>query len=200
MIRRLFRPFWAPVDRYLARTRPVADHWERLSAAPGLRQFGPGARLDFSEYLTGSSNVDVSSVDAMRAWLLECEYASDETLFNEHDFWQHPVTFERMRAGDCEDFAIWAWRKLLELGVDADFVTGYCVKDGALDGRHAWVLFRQDGIEYLFEPGARRAERMLRRLDDVRSDYLPQFGVDRRARPFSFAGYLVVERMRGPRE
>lgn len=184
------------VYRYLVRTTPVTDPWERLTVAPGLRQFGPGARLDFGDYLTGASAVEVSSLDEMRSWLLACEYASDEELFNETDFWQHPVTFERLRAGDCEDFAIWAWRKLLELGVDADFVTGYCLKDGALDGRHAWVLFRQDDVEYLFEPGARSHANMVRRLDDVRGQYVPQFGVNRRATKFCFAGHRLVEQLR----
>lgn len=172
------------------------DPWERLDVSPGLRQFGPGARLDFGDYLTGASRVEVSSLEEMQTWLLACEYASDESLFNETDFWQHPSTFERMRAGDCEDFALWGWRKLLELGIDADFVTGYCTKEGALDGRHAWVLFRRDNGQFLFEPGARSLERMVRRLDDVRSEYIPQFGVNRRAKQFAFAGYMVVEKMR----
>ena len=196
MIRRVFGPLLAPLVRRFKRATPAQDRWERLGVAPGLRQFGPGARLDFNDYLTGTSNVEVSSVDEMRAWLLGCEYTSDEILFNETDFWQHPGTFERMRAGDCEDFAIWAWRKLLELGIDADFVTGYCTKDGALDGRHAWILYRLDGVEYLFEPGARSEAGMVHRLDDVRENYIPQFGVNHRAKPFSFAGYLLVEGMR----
>jgi hypothetical protein len=45
-------------------------------------------------------------------------------LFGEADFWQHPSTFERLRTGDCEDFAVWAWRKLIELGYDVDLVAG----------------------------------------------------------------------------
>ena len=96
-----------------------------------------------------------------------------------------------MRAGDCEDFALWAWRKLIELGYDADFVAGYCVKDDEVDGRHAWVMLRSEGVEYLFEPAARSREHMMVALDSVRHRYLPQFGADRTAKRFTYAGYLL---------
>ena len=88
-------------------------------------------------------------------------------------------TFERLRAGDCEDFAIWAWRQLVELRYDADLVAGYCLINGALAGRHVWVLLRENDGVSLFEPVAREPNRMIRPLSEVRDRYLPEFGVDR---------------------
>jgi predicted transglutaminase-like cysteine proteinase len=41
--------------------------------------------------------------------------------FNRSHEREHPGAFERRRRGDCEDFALWAWRKLAEVGVDAEF-------------------------------------------------------------------------------
>jgi hypothetical protein len=175
---------------------PVDDPWERLPNAPPLVAYGSGARLDFAKYLVGDSLVPVASLEDVQAWLLECRYEHDDVLFGETDFWQHPSTFERLRAGDCEDFAVWAWRKLVELGYDVDLVAGWCVNEGDLDGRHAWLLVRLEGSELLFEPAARARERMLRPLAEVRDQYIPQFGVDRSAKRFAFSGYLVGERLR----
>jgi hypothetical protein len=186
---KVIRPLWEFVIRRL----PVYDPWERVDTQPRLSAYGSGARLDFAAYLKGDSLVPVTSLEEVQDWLPGCRYEHDEVLFGESDFWQHPSTFERLRAGDCEDFAVWAWRKLIELGYDVDLVAGWCVCDGKLDGRHAWLLFRRDGIEYLFEPVARDREQMLRALPAVRDAYVPQFGVDRHAMRFSFAGYLVGE-------
>ena len=188
---RFFARFLRPFSQLILRVASVRDPWERIDAAPRLRAYGSGARLEFEHYLRGESAVTVESLEHLQDWLLGCEYAHDEALFAEADFWQHPSTFERMRAGDCEDFALWAWRKLIELGYDADFVAGYCVKDDEVDGRHAWVMLRSEGVEYLFEPAARSREHMMVALDSVRHRYLPQFGADRTAKRFTYAGYLL---------
>ncbi len=157
--------------------------------------YGSGARLDFSHFLTGPTTVSVDSVEAIQDWLLGCQYESDEVLFGEADFWQHPATFERLRAGDCEDFSLWAWRKLLELKIDADIVVGYWVKGGsALDTRHAWIVFRRDNVEYLFETVCRNRTEMIRPLAEARDDYLPQFGVDKSGRRFAFYGYTISQK------
>lgn len=97
-----------PLFRFLVRVVPADDPWERIAVNPPLREYGSGARLDFAKYLTGESMVHVKSMEEIQDWLRGCEYQKDETLFNEPDFWQHPNTFERLRVGDCEDFAVWA--------------------------------------------------------------------------------------------
>ena len=118
-----------PIPRFLARLlapllallRPrvlVDDPWARSPAVLPTRAFGRGSVRDFRWYFERESEVPVRSIDEVCDWLLGCAYVSDRELFNESDFWQHPGTFERLRQGDCEDYALWAWRKLVELGPD----------------------------------------------------------------------------------
>lgn len=165
-----------------------------------MRVYGPGARLDFAQYFRGKSAVRITSLAEVQDWLLSCKYEHDEALFAEPDFWQHPLTFERLRAGDCEDFALWAWRKLVELGYDADLILGYQLREGALDERHVWLLLRIEGAEQIFEPTTRSREGMIRPLAAVRDQYLPEFGVDRTGKRYSFWGYVLGEQKRLRRE
>ena len=101
--------------------------------------FGPGSRCDFSHYFEGESHVPVSSIDDIVKWLTSCEYVTDLALFHEQDVWQHPAAFEQLRRGDCEDFALWAWRKLAEVGVEAEFYVGRVILNDEpdLDRQHA---------------------------------------------------------------
>ncbi len=162
--------------------------------------YGAGARLEFAEYLRGDSKVSVGSLAEIQSWLLGCAYQSDEALFAESDFWQHPVTFERLRAGDCEDFALWAWRKLVELGYDVDFVVGYRLDEGALRDRHAWLMLRMEDVEHVFEPAMRTREGMIRPLSEVRDQYIPEFGADRTGKRLAFIGYFLGQQKRLRRE
>ena len=151
--------------------------------------FGDGARHGFDWVFEGESAVDVASLDDILDWLTSCEYETDATLFREADYWQHPHTFEQFRRGDCEDFALWTWRKLVELGIDADLVIGRRVPPGSENSRHAWILFRQEGEEFLFEPVFRNRGSAVRHISTVRAEYIPEFGVSRDRGRFLFAGY-----------
>ena len=188
--RRLVATLLQVVRKLAIRAIRVNDPWERLDATPALHAFGPGLRHDFTHFLTGRSRVVIGGLDDVLDWLLGCTYLSDELLFQEADVWQHPVNFERLRAGDCEDFALWSWRQLLALGVHAEFVTGRC-GDAHDRRRHAWVVFRRDGREFLLESIARDRARMVRPLDEVRDRYLPEFGVGPTAERFSYAGWML---------
>jgi hypothetical protein len=152
------------------------------------RAFGPGSRQPFAEYFEGESCVRVGSIDDIVAWLHTCEYITDFELFRERDFWQHPVTFERLRRGDCEDFALWAWRKLAEVGIDAEFCVGRVISDDRLDRQHAWVVYRVNGTEFLFEPAARTPSTMIRPLEDAMGEYVPHFAVNHRFETNAFVG------------
>lgn len=179
-----------PVNRLLLRLGRVPDPWERIDVVPRLALFGAGARHDFGWYFEGESAVSVRELEELQRWLGECAYDTDPTLFQEPDFWQHPRTFEQLRRGDCEDFALWAWRKLVELGYDADLVVGRCVQPPAQDSRHAWVVFRREGTEYLYEPVQGAHPGAVQPLASVRARYVPEFGVGPDRRPFTFAGWL----------
>jgi hypothetical protein len=181
-----------PLYRRLLRSPDRGDAWERVPFHPRPEWLGMGSRQQFDWYMRGESSVSVKSVQDVIQWLLGCEYVSDDELFGEADHWQHPTTFERLRRGDCEDHALWAWRKLLELHIDADFVVGRLLYDDpdvpATKGGHAWVVFRDGGTPFLLEAVSTSATRMVRPLAEAAAEYRPEFGVDRTLRPFAFAG------------
>jgi hypothetical protein len=179
--------------RWLGRVGAKRDPWERVPHHVPTTAFGKGSTRPFPWYFEGESAVRVSSVDDICQWLLECEYADDPGLFNESDFWQHPRTFEQLRRGDCEDYALWTWRKLVELGIDAELVSGIWRRPGDERTGHVWVRFRQHDGDYIFETVSRGRERMIRPLDEVRSEYIPHAGVDREFRRYAYFGFLWSE-------
>jgi hypothetical protein len=52
---------------------------------------------------------------------------SDQELLGKLDYWQPPEDFEKRKKGDCEDFALWTWRQLLDMGYGAPLVAEYLV-------------------------------------------------------------------------
>jgi Bacterial transglutaminase-like cysteine proteinase BTLCP len=197
LVHQLLARLVAPFARRISPRLAVADPWERYDYRVPLSAFGKGNRHEFGWYLEGESSVVVSSLDDVCEWLIGCSYAKDAELFHEQDFWQHPCTFEQLRRGDCEDHALWAWRKMVELGLDADLVVGTVLhgnEDVADRGSHAWVMFRQQGELLVFETVAKVRERMFQPLAAVRHRYRPEFGVDRRLQRYAFNGALVAFR------
>jgi hypothetical protein len=168
--------------------------WERVPMDVPVAAFGPGSATPFARYFEDESRVEVRSIDDIVAWLASCEYMSDADQFHERDVWQPPSSFERRQRGDCEDFALWAWRKLAEIGVDAEFFVGRVTGGGdpAVQSQHAWIVFRVDGDEVLFEPAARDRERMLQPLSAVKDAYVPHFSVDRHFVTCAFVGCLLT--------
>lgn len=152
--------------------------------------FGPGSQRPFAAYFEGESSVSVGSIDEIVAWLQTCEYVTDLELFRKRDFWQHPGHFEKQRRGDCEDFALWAWRKLAEVGIDAEFCVGRVICDDRpqVDRQHAWVVYRVDGAAFLFEPAAGSPSKMIRPLADAMGEYVPHFAVNHRFETHAFVG------------
>lgn len=174
--------------RLLLHTVSPADPWRRFPYPVPLDRYGAGARRDFSWYLEGESDVAVTSLDELRVWLLGCAYARDPELFGAPDVWQHPSDFEGRRAGDCEDFALWTWRKLIDLGHDAELVVGR--RGGDAGTGHAWVLLHASDGPHLVDPVVRDDHRIIRPLPDVRDAYLPEASVDCRLVRYVYAGYL----------
>ena len=192
MIRRTLARLLTLLFRRLCGEMSVAEQWERLAIAPALNAFGPGSQNEFSWYFDGESTVAVSRIEDIHAWLATCTYADDVTLFRERDFWQHPVTFERGHAGDCEDFALWAWRKLVELGYDADFIIGYLTAGSNTAARHAWIVFRRDGAEYLYEPVLKDFVAAVQPLSTAMAKYTPEYGVGPNLVRHTYRGRLSV--------
>ena len=186
-----------PLRRLLSWFTRLAGHlvrrdsaWEPVTIRVPPGAFGPGSQQPFAEYLEGESYVRVASLDDIVAWLQTCEYVTDLELFHQRDFWQHPGTFEKCKRGDCEDFALWAWRKLAELGIDAEFFVGRVICDDRpeISRQHAWIVYRVNETAFLFEPAARTRSKMIRPLVDAMGEYVPHFAVNHRLETTAFVG------------
>lgn len=184
-----------PLHRLIIRHTTVTDPWAAASTfLIGPNRFGRGSLKPFSWYFEGESTVAVKDVAGICAWLAGCRYVRDADLFREPDYWQHPLTFEQVRKGDCEDHALWAWRKLVELGVDAEFFVGQWRPEAEHSGFHAWVVFEKDGSTFVLEPVIKGAEGIVRLLDEVRPEYVPHFSVDAKFKMVARAGLLAYWR------
>ncbi len=188
--------FSKPLSRLLMRLLPLDNPWERFASSVPLSVYGMGSQREFRWYFEGRSSVEIQSIEEIQEWLLGCEYVSDPDLFQEADFWQHPCTFEQLRKGDCEDFALWAWRKLVRLGYQAEFVAGRCVQPGCFetDHGHTWLLFEKEGVLYLFDPIIRERDHMIQPLDAVCHEYIPEVSVDQHFNRYAYAGYYLKRR------
>ncbi|GIV62553.1 MAG: hypothetical protein KatS3mg044_1419 [Rhodothermaceae bacterium] len=191
MLQNLFRRVSRPLTRVLLRTVSLRDPWQRFPLDVPLACYGAGATHDFAWYLTGTSRVRVHTLDDLLSWLRDCQYRRDPDLFLSADYWQHPLTFEQIRQGDCEDFALWTWRKLLELGFEAEFVTGRCRSGNNTFAGHAWIHIHHDGPCRLFDPVLCRHTRPLFARDDLRGVYCPEVSVDRDLTRYAYAGYFL---------
>jgi predicted transglutaminase-like cysteine proteinase len=163
----------------------LKEQQEKKYKAIPLNQFGSGSIHEFSRYLEGESSARVTSIEDICRWLQACEYVRDPYLFQQNDFWQHPMEFEQHRRGDCEDHALWAWRKLIELGLEADFVVGHTRTE-----RHAWVTFKHQGQEYLLETTL-KYDKMVYLLETTQQNYRPDIGVDRYLRTYQYCDQTV---------
>jgi hypothetical protein len=177
------------------------DVWTTADAPVPLRYYGSGCIHEFPWYFTGHSSVFVADVPQLCQWLSGCEYVSDQKLFQLRDFWQHPCTFEQLRRGDCEDHAVWAWRKLTELGLAAELVCGSwpAGASGGLGG-HAWVVFSSADGPQLLEATLRQADRMVRPLEVAKPDYVPRVSVRQDFRRFMYGGFIKELRGRPKQE
>lgn len=162
---------------------PPAGHWHKKAAQVPRYKFGQGAVKEFSWFFEGKCKVKVKTVRDICKWLVKCKYMSDMDIFMEEDFWQHPVTFEHLKKGDCEDHALWAWRRLTEIKVKAEFVSGQWLErvNGELvEQGHAWINFEdpKDRRWYVLESTEKSLKHMVVSFDDAEKLYFPRFSID----------------------
>lgn len=138
---------------------PRSYDCEGRLASPSRKKPRPSDR--FLSYLAdGDLAVKCGSLDEVQVFLRGCRYVSDPEQFGVREYWLHPRFFERLRRGDCEDFALWTWRQLLAMGFDARLVLGRCGRGDRAN--HAWVTFSDLQAHYLFEPTSRRRRKLSR--------------------------------------
>ena len=123
-------------------------------------------------YVSQRLTVKCQTILELRQFLAGCEYVSDKDLFDKDEYWQPPEEFEQRKKGDCEDFALWTWRQLLDMGYDARFV---CGPHGRYGIGHAWVEYFNGGACFLVEPLLRKVGDTFPRLSTLR--YAPKFSV-----------------------
>lgn len=148
------------------------DSIGRQVSQPFLRRKGPHPTFPMGRYVSQPLTINCSTIREVREFLVTCEYVSDKELFGKDDYWQPPEDFEKRKKGDCEDFALWTWRQLLELGYDARFIGGRCGRYG--EG-HAWVEYFQDGKCFLVEALFCKVGEAMPRLSTLR--YEPKVSV-----------------------
>lgn len=187
---------FAPVMRFALSAD--GDAWQGTEHPVPHWMFGRGCVKDFGWYLEGESRYAMADLQQVCRWLAACDYVSDQDLFRADDFWQHPNTFEQIRKGDCDDHALWAWRKLTRMGYDAEFLVGQWRIPDTLPGLHAWVRFVDGGRHFLLEGTGDDPEAMILPLAHAKQDYSPHFGVDGRLRRKVYRGFLDRLEARAP--
>ena len=156
----------------------IAEIFPGVYDPTGRAVFRPGRRHYFApnfpmgRHVTQPLRVVCRDLNEVRSFLQTCRYVSDQIQFGRRDYWMPPEEFERRRQGDCEDFALWTWRQLMQLGYSARFVCGHGGRYGA---GHAWITFERDGRTFIVEGLAARFGPTFPRLSTLR--YKPRISV-----------------------
>jgi hypothetical protein len=119
---------------------------------PDLRRHGVQPTFPLGRYTSHRLTVHCQTIEEVRKFLSTCKPVSGKEQFGRDDYWQPPEDFEKRRKGDCDDYALWAWRQFLELGYQARFVMG---RSGRFGIGHAWVSIERGGKQCLVEPQLR---------------------------------------------
>ena len=188
MMTRVVKTLQRPFYWFLLQTTQE-NAWHKYACKVPLHVYGAGSRRSFAWYLEGAVDSGPMKITEMKQWLDQCSYVPDPELFDQRDVWQHPITFERLRKGDCEDFSLWTWRKLVEGDVEAEFCAGWSVHPGESYHGHTWVLFKDRGETFLFDPVSADVNSMVQPLSAVREWYVPQVSVDGRLNQYVYGGY-----------
>jgi hypothetical protein len=171
---------------------PPAGHWHHIPVTVPYRHFGNGSQRPFQWYFERESTVVVKKYRDVLKWLARCKYKKDVDLFGRKDVWQHPVAFEELRKGDCEDHALWAWRKLVEIGLEAQLVSGKW-KDPSFRASkpsgHVWVLFKKQGKKswHILEATQKSTKQMLLTTESAEKIYFPELSVDGNFQTYRFS-------------
>jgi hypothetical protein len=118
----------------------------RRSYKPHLKKKFAHPTFPFGRYVSRPLAVHCSTLPELRNFLRGCRQATDKETFGTDDYWLPPDKFEKVKQGDCDDFALWIWRQLMQMGYKARFVAGHL---GRYKEGHAWVTFEMDGRSFI---------------------------------------------------
>ena len=136
---------------------------KQVSRPKARKHFNP--TFPMPAYITQPLTVHCGSLGEIRKFLAGCCYVSDMDQFGQNDYWQPPEDFERSKRGDCDDFALWAWRQIISLGYRVRYVVGLYEGPGTC---HAWVTYQDGNSWYLLEPLSALARMIISRLSVIR--------------------------------
>ena len=159
--------------------------FSKLAKTVHHSKFANGSDRPFSHYLEDKTLVDVSNIDDIRSWLATCKYAYDIDQFNKSDHWLLPAEFEELKKGDCEDHALWAWHKLKQLNIPAEFVVGSNTNGDDKWVGHAWIMLYINGELHVVETTAKRS-RMLIPWKEAKSSYKLRLGIDHELKTYAY--------------
>jgi len=162
------------------------DPWASVPAPVHHRLFGAGSRRPFPWYFEGPLQVQIGTLREMEEWLFECLYVPDERLHGTADYWQHPGVFEQLRMGDCDDHALWAWRKVVELGHASSLVVGRWSDEP--DDLHTWLVAAVDGSRHIVEPTSKVLGEMIVPFERAARRYRPHVSVNERFETRAYLG------------
>jgi hypothetical protein len=149
------------------------DAIRRRSFEPHLKRKLPPPTFPFGRYVDRPLTIHCSSLQEVRAFLLGCRQASDQETFGKDDYWLPPDEFEKLRQGDCDDFALWTWRQLMQMGYKARFVVGGL---RAYRPTHAWVTFKLGDKNYIADGTRAALGKWLPRIQNLK--YHPIYSVE----------------------
>ena len=151
-------------------------------------QFSSGAGKKWSLYLNDDTAVTVNSLAEIQSWLSSCKYMLDQDQFGKVEHWVTPSEFEKTKLGDCEDHALWAWHKLYQLNIPAEFVVGTNDNGNGKWVGHAWVMLKISGLLHVLE-ATNKNGRMFVPWEDVKNRYKLRVGVNHDLKTFEYRKY-----------
>ena len=98
------------------------------------------------------------------------KYVKDIDNYGRPDYWATPSEFEYKGTGDCEDYAIYKYFKLLEYGVDKDLLRFVVGKSKSTGNYHLVLLYS----DLILDNNVDR----LRTIGDFRKNYEISYSFD----------------------
>lgn len=163
---------WRSVLERVEAERPV---WRRCAADP--KSCPNRAAAAWRALLKGLEGAPLlEQMRAVNRFANQFRYRSDDQNWGKSDYWATPIEFLE-RSGDCEDYAIFKYISLRELGVPAQRMRLVVLRDTLRDLAHA-VLAVHDGEQVWILDNVTNA--VLRH--DRLGHYVPYYSVNEEAR------------------
>lgn len=92
--------------------------------------------------LNNNRNASVNTkLEKINAFFNEMHYLSDEKIWGIDDYWETPLEFLGVGAGDCEDYAIAKYFSLIKLGIPAEKLRMVYVKALSINEFHMVLAY-----------------------------------------------------------